>query len=736
MLTKGRQYIQDAPDGPGELSELDYGKILVFRDNKFIAEDLSLPQSYYVGASLRIQSALDGPGELNSSSQGKALSWDDVSKKFVMAVVSAGDADTLDGIDSTGFLRVTGINTGATSQAQAFILGIGIPATGKLGINTLTPSYAYHQVLPDSVATDVAFRIGNTAATELITNLVNRDFSGAGSWTGTNWSISSGTLLHTTGSTVNAVLANANLTSLSIVNGRTYLVVFTVAGRTAGTVQMKLGAATSTAVSTNGTFNYNINAVADNADLIFTPTSTFDGSIDNISIIRIAGDVVVLNNGDVGIGISPGTTFDVAGHGGFGAGFPEVRVTTYSGPSAGAALFTGRRSFGAHGTHGQTLNGSTSFSLLGYGNDGTAFKELAILSMITDQDTTSTACGGLITISTTKKDTTTRTERMRLDSNGYIGFGVIPSSRVHIGGAISAAAWGLAGILQQNVTAIFTDTSTAVSGTATNAVVNSFGRPTLASTNATVTMTNSATVYIANSPLAGTNVTLTNKYALWVDDGDVRIDGNILVGQTGIPTAGIDILAGTTAQASLRMRVGVAPTTPNDGDFWNDGAITIFGENATTNSIVESLRVRRSSSGTPAIGFGIKWGAALKSATVANRDVGHISWKWTTATDATRASQGMLCAFYITTERECIAWGADASNPLLGFMGSTPVAKQVSGADLTNNVTSGGTSDTIANYTDLIIYANDAAAIRNDIYQLARKQKQINDALRLYGLLT
>lgn len=75
----------------------------------------------------------------------------------------------------------------------------------------------------------------------------------------------------------------------------------------------------------------------------------------------------------------------------------------------------------------------------------------------------------------------------------------------------------------------------------------------------------------------------------------------------------------------------------------------------------------------------------------------------------------------------------------LGFfatVAATPVAQQVSGANLTNNVTAGGTDDTIANYTDLVVYANDAAAIRNDIYQLARKLKQVNDALRAYGLLT
>ena len=70
-----------------------------------------------------------------------------------------------------------------------------------------------------------------------------------------------------------------------------------------------------------------------------------------------------------------------------------------------------------------------------------------------------------------------------------------------------------------------------------------------------------------------------------------------------------------------------------------------------------------------------------------------------------------------------------------GCFGNNPIGQQPSGANLTNNVTSGGTDNTIANYTSLTVYATDAAAIRNNIYQLARKLKQVNDALRLFGLL-
>lgn len=46
--------------------------------------------------------------------------------------------------------------------------------------------------------------------------------------------------------------------------------------------------------------------------------------------------------------------------------------------------------------------------------------------------------------------------------------------------------------------------------------------------------------------------------------GLVAVGGNT-------PTAWLDVRASTTARASLRIRSGVAPTSPNDGDIWFDG---------------------------------------------------------------------------------------------------------------------------------------------------------------------
>lgn len=113
-------------------------------------------------------------------------------------------------------------------------------------------------------------------------------------------------------------------------------------------------------------------------------------------------------------------------------------------------------------------------------------------------------------------------------SGGNVGIGVTsPSAKLAIGGNVSASAWGLNGLALQGAAATYTDSSTAGSGTATNAVFNSFGQPTLAASNSTVTTTNAATLYIANAPVAGTNMTITNPYALWIDAGSSRFDGDV-----------------------------------------------------------------------------------------------------------------------------------------------------------------------------------------------------------------
>lgn len=70
----------------------------------------------------------------------------------------------------------------------------------------------------------------------------------------------------------------------------------------------------------------------------------------------------------------------------------------------------------------------------------------------------------------------------------------------------------------------------------------------------------------------------------------------------------------------------------------------------------------------------------------------------------------------------------------LGFFGSAGATIVTQGA-ITNSVTVGGTTGTIADFVDLTTYATDAPTIRNDIYQLSLALANVVGALRSYGML-
>ena len=65
----------------------------------------------------------------------------------------------------------------------------------------------------------------------------------------------------------------------------------------------------------------------------------------------------------------------------------------------------------------------------------------------------------------------------------------------------------------------------------------------------------------------------------------VRGFGYVGIGTTS-PTAYLDIPASATSAATLRIRTGTAPTSPNDGDMWQDGTNLKIRINGITKTIV------------------------------------------------------------------------------------------------------------------------------------------------------
>lgn len=138
-----------------------------------------------------------------------------------------------------------------------------------------------------------------------------------------------------------------------------------------------------------------------------------------------------------------------------------------------------------------------------------------------------------------------------LTSTANIGLAITPGAksgvpRVSSGRALDVLAF------------THTDTETAGSGTATQNAAVAIQTPTFASQNTSVTLTDGATFYIAAQPTAGSNVTITNRWAQWVDAGNVRFDGN------------------------LRMTAGYVDGGINDGSIQNISFSAAVASNALT----------------------------------------------------------------------------------------------------------------------------------------------------------
>lgn len=102
------------------------------------------------------------------------------------------------------------------------------------------------------------------------------------------------------------------------------------------------------------------------------------------------------------------------------------------------------------------------------------------------------------------------------------------------------------------------------------------------------TITSAATLYVSNAPQAGTNATITNAYALWVDDGRVRFDG--VVAMNAVPVVYADSQTGgspTVSRPAGIVRVASGATTVTVTNTMVASTSYIFAQirNTTTNAV-------------------------------------------------------------------------------------------------------------------------------------------------------
>lgn len=310
------------------------------------------------------------------------------------------------------------------------------------------------------------------------------------------------------------------------------------------------------------------------------------------------------------------------------------------------------------------------------------------------------------------------------------------------------------------------------------------------------TITTAATLAISGPPVAGTNATLTTTLALYVESGQIgAADGTAANPgysfsadpDTGVLRSGTNSLSFTTG-GTARQTISTTtitftiPTLEASGSaaapayaFSLSTDLGMYRISATALGFAVSGTLRYTagqnnhtwaiggaSSGSTtnyAFGFAASTGLTL-STEVLDFDVAmNRTQQWATGALTTQRfalfrqpTIGFVGASTVTTAATVAIVGAPlaGTNATLtnsyalwvqaggtrldgnfGF-GVAPVAAQTVDA-VTNNVTSGGTSATIANFTDLTIYGNDSATIRNDIFQLARSLAQLTVMARAFG---
>jgi hypothetical protein len=174
--------------------------------------------------------------------------------------------------------------------------------------------------------------------------------------------------------------------------------------------------------------------------------------------------------------------------------------------------------------------------------------------------------------------------------------------------------WTTNGAALEFAASTVTDTASTAGATVAHRTMSSFGAPTFSSTNG-LTATNASNIYIAGAPVAGTNTSITNSYALYVNSGASYFGGAVSVTSltaTGLSTAGIvtntlagvlgtvgttgsgnvvlansptltggklTLAAGTSSYASINVPSAGStnPSAPVSGDLWSfSGALKYY----------------------------------------------------------------------------------------------------------------------------------------------------------------
>ncbi len=223
----------------------------------------------------------------------------------------------------------------------------------------------------------------------------------------------------------------------------------------------------------------------------------------------------------------------------------------------------------------------------------------------------STASGGTLTLTSTSNGTKGKIitgVALTVDEvNGLVGIGQsTPTALLDIAGNKSFASWTTTGVNLAIEANTLTDTSG--SGTIAFRAANSIGKPTLIGSSVQ-TLTMSVNLYVAGAPIASTNVTQTDKVAVFIDTGAAAAKGLIIrhaVSQTAnafeTQNSGNATLFAVNTSGYVSSLGGTAVTISDSTVTLNNpgGTVSLINNNGTNGSTV-TIKAGTSATGTAVI---------------------------------------------------------------------------------------------------------------------------------------
>ena len=233
---------------------------------------------------------------------------------------------------------------------------------------------------------------------------------------------------------------------------------------------------------------------------------------------------------------------------------------------------------------------------MGGANESTATFELtAQIGANADETWTASSMGTRMSLATCAIGGATATVRQVWGSSGDICLGntATPTARLQVTGASTQSAWGVNGVGIRWAAATYTDSDS--TGTVASAVAHGFAAPIFAAASAT-TFTDSATLYLTD-PVAGTNVTLTNKWSLWTAGG-IKCDGYFMPTSRILGVEGANVASGTnitlgngnmfhvTGTTQINTIITTGWTNGSHVTLIFDGALTVKHSTAGAGSVI------------------------------------------------------------------------------------------------------------------------------------------------------